>query len=132
MNPATSVSFNPEVVSRFGFDETIARLTAAIAQEQFLLVHTINTQQILQAHGINVRPVKQLLYFRPDYMERVLKANPAAVIEAPLKFVVAENSAGLVAVRYISPVYLFERYEGLVELGDTLKPIVERIVANIS
>jgi uncharacterized protein (DUF302 family) len=132
MNSQDSISFNRGLLSQYGFDETVEHLTSGIEKAQFLVIHTINTQQILASRGIAISKLKQILYFSPSFMERLLKPNPIAVIEAPLKFVVAEDSNGqLTTVRYISPHYLFARYDGLDTFGADLETITEGIASTI-
>ncbi len=112
--------------SPFGFEETLRALRDNIVSADMMVLHEIDTQAIIAKAGVPSDGLRQLLYFHPRYMKRVLEANPAAVIEAPLKFVVRETFFG-VAVHRISPRFLFARYSGLEELGEELEGVAARI-----
>jgi uncharacterized protein (DUF302 family) len=63
-------------------------------------------------------------------MARVLAADPAALLEAPLKFAVLELGDGEVLVRWNDPLAAFARYENaaLEKLGQELSAACEEIV----
>lgn len=117
---------NIAVSSPFSFGETLDFLRGRIAGADMMVLHEIDTQAIIARAGVESLGLRQLLYFHPRYMKRVLEGNPAAVIEAPLKFVVRETAEG-VLVHRISPRFLFGRYQGLSELGEELELLASRI-----
>ena len=110
------------VLSPFAFGETLDVLRGRIIGADMMVLHEIDTQAIIARAGVESLGLRQLLYFHPRYMKRVLEGNPAAVIEAPLKFVVRETP-GAVLVHGISPRFLFGRYAGLEALGDELEEL---------
>jgi hypothetical protein len=63
-------------------------------------------------------------------MARLLTADSAALLEAPLKFAVLEPTAGVVSVRWSDPTAAFARYEhpALNDLGRELASVCEGIV----
>lgn len=120
-----------KVKSKFNFDETVERLKKAIKTAELLLIHEINTQQILEQNGIIIKGFKQLLYFHPKYMKQLLDVQPESAIQAPLKFVVREEQDGETEVLYIKPTSLFSSYIELEELGKKLEKIVIEISTSI-
>lgn len=63
-------------------------------------------------------------------MIRVISADVSAMVEAPLKLVVAEGADGIVTLRLADPATAFGRYgnPALAELGTELSATVRRIV----
>lgn len=123
--------FNVSITVNASFEETLAALKQAIAAEELLLIHEIPVQSILATHGISIPATRQLLFFHPRYMQRILTDNASAIVEAPLKFAVMEISAETTIVRFIRPGYLFERYPGLETLGYELEEVVMKITSTL-
>lgn len=119
-------------VSGYPFDETLVRLRGAIEAEDLWVLHEIDPQMLLRRGGFAIPAVRQILYFHPRYMARLLSTNAAAVVEAPLKFVVAAASAGGVLVRYPEPEFAFGRYARLAELGGELSAVAGRIASMVA
>lgn len=118
-------------VSRLGFNETIAALEAAVAAEELWVVARLDPQMLLAKGGYQIHPTRQLLYFHPRYMARLLATNPAAIVEAPLKLVVLAAADGAVTVRHPDIGAAFAAYEGMQALAGELGDITTRIVASI-
>jgi len=132
MSDATLPDGHIELVSLYEFEDTLNRLRDAIQAEGFLLLHEINTQQIVKSHGIEIDRVHQLLFFHPRYIQAIMDNNPRAIVEAPLKFVVMENpSQQVIMVRFTQPNTLFGRYTGLTSMGRELNQIVTNITQSI-
>lgn len=119
------------MTSKYNFDETVGALKDAIQTAGFLLIHEINTQQILGRHGILINGFKQLLYFNPVYMKQLLDLHPEAAIQAPLKFLVREEQNGVVKVSCFKPSTLFSSSINLDEFSSKLDEISDRISASI-
>lgn len=132
MMPKETPAWMTKITSAYRFDETVARLKQAIEAADFLLIHEINTQQILARQGITIAGLKQLLYFQPAYMKQLLDLYPEVAIEAPLKFVVREAPDQSVKVLYVKPTYLFSRYAGLEKIGEDLEKIAVGIAVAIT
>ena len=64
-------------------------------------------------------------------MARLMRADPAALLEAPLKFAAMALPDGSVSVRWFDPAIAFARYDNpaLAELGRELAALCERIAA---
>jgi len=113
------------------FEEVLSKLRFAIAQEQCWIIHEINPQQLLRKEGHEIRGARQLLFFHPRFMVKLLARDPRAVIEAPLKLVVWEQPDGSVTLTYHDPAARFAHYLGLTELGEELRSVVIRIVESL-
>ncbi len=118
-------------VSGWSFEETIARLKASLVEEDLWLIHEIDPQALLARGGFCIRPTRQLLFFHPRYMARLLEADPAAILEAPLKIVVMEEAEGRVILRVPDVVAAFARHSGLASLGEELAAVCGRVLSTV-
>ena len=115
--------------SRLSFEETVARLKRALQDQDLWLIHEIDPRMLLRLGGHDIPATRQLLFFHPRYMARLLSAAPAAIVEAPLKLVVMQTPTGsaaqpgAVCVRCPDPRALFGRYNGLAALGEELSSL---------
>ena len=68
--------------------------------------------------------------FRNDYAVRLIKADPAAAFEAPMRIYVYENADGTATVTYIRPSALFApyRHPDIRAVGAELDPLFKAIV----
>jgi uncharacterized protein (DUF302 family) len=116
-------------VSNAPFEEVIWRLREAIEATGFWVLQEINSTMLLKRGGYGAAPVRQILFFHPRFMARILEADSAAVLEAPLKTAILELPGGIVQVRWTDPAALFARYgsEPLAELGRELAVACEEI-----
>ncbi len=123
--------FNIQIVSKLPFEATLQTLRDHIAAADMMILHEIDTQMIVKKGGLGIPPLRQLLYFHPRYMKRVLEGNPASVIEAPLKFAVRETESGEVHCGYIRPDYLFGRYQKMEEMAAELDAMAAKIASSL-
>ena len=107
----------------------IARLRRAIEAEDFWVLHEIDPQALLSRGGFSISPARQILFFHPRFMARLLTAHPAALLEAPLKFGILELPDTHVTLRWIDPATAFARYgnAALSDLGRELAEACEKI-----
>jgi len=68
---------------------------------------------LLQRGGYAIAPTRQLSFFHPRDVARLLSIDPGALPEIPLKFVVMQMPDNSVGVRYCTVESLLGRYEGL-------------------
>jgi uncharacterized protein (DUF302 family) len=113
--------------SRYDFDTTIARLLAAIEAAGLWLIVEIDPQVLLARGGYAIPRTRQLLFFHPDYMARLLAADARAVPEVPLKIVVIAVDDSTVSLRGPRIDLALARYDSLVSLGAELAALVQRI-----
>jgi uncharacterized protein (DUF302 family) len=131
LGPASRPAGHVVVAGLTDVDATVARLVRAIDAEGLLLVHAIDPQRILAASGYEIPPIRQLLFFHPRYMARLLGVDPAAVIEVPLKLVVQSTPDGGVTVRFADPRRTLGAYPGLGALASELFAIGERLLRSL-
>jgi len=118
-------------ISRLPFEETLACLKEAIQAEGLWLVHEIDPQMLLKRGGFEILATRQLLFFHPRYMVRLLECDPSALVEAPLKLVIMEMPDGSVTLRHPDVAAAFARYPGLESLGTELSEICQRLLAAV-
>lgn len=114
------------------FEATLARLKEAIAAEDLWIIHEINPQALLARGGYAMGPARQILFFHPRYVARLLAVDPGALVEAPLKIAILELPDGRVILRHPDPEAAFARYPGLEALGGELGAVVQRILATVT
>ncbi len=117
--------------SKYGFDDTVNLIKSAIEGENLMVIKVINPQKMLRMVGVKSKGMKQILFFNPGYMKRIIQTNKQAGIEPPLKIVVMEKPNGKVAVKYIKPTYIFGRYDGLDAIGKELESLTVKIVKSV-
>jgi uncharacterized protein (DUF302 family) len=86
-------------MSRLPLADAVSRLRDAITANDVWVLHEIDPQMLLRKGGYAIAAARQILFFHPRLMARLLTADVAALIEAPLKFAVTELGNGGVAVR---------------------------------
>src|SRR5689334_25448664 len=115
-----------ESLHKKSFEDVLSNVRANIVSNGFLLLHEINTQQIMETNGYKIPPLRQLLFFHPIYMKQILDADPLSVIEVPLKVLVREIDSEKVSVSYTNPMTNFTGYS----LNNTLaEELLEKIRA---
>ena len=117
--------------SAYDFETTLERLRQAMAENDLWLIDEINPQVLLERGGFAIHPARQLFYFHPRYVARILATDPAALVEIPLKFVVMQLPDGTVGVRSHPVESLLGRYAKLSALTDELAEISRRLLAHI-
>jgi uncharacterized protein (DUF302 family) len=124
-------AFQTVVPSSYGFDDTVAMLKGAIEGENLMVINEIDPQKMLRMVGVKTRGIRQVFFFHPRFMKRLMDINPHATIEPPLKVAVMETPQGTAFVKYLKPSYLFGRYEGADAIGKELDALLAKIVAHI-
>lgn len=109
------------------------RLKERIVAADLWVLHEINPQMLLHRGGYDIGPALQILFFHPRLMSRLLTADSAALLEAPLKFALIGFPAGRTELRWLDPRKAFARYgsPALAALGDELAGVCEGIVAGL-
>jgi len=129
---ASSPPFQAVVTSTLDFDGTLARLKQGIEAADLWLIQEIDPQMLLRRGGYLIAPARQLLFFHPRYVVRLLAADPAAVVEIPLKLVVLQMPDGSVTVRHADVRSQLDRYPGMHALADELAAISARLLASVA
>jgi uncharacterized protein (DUF302 family) len=130
---AVSHAFQRWRICPFPVEEVMGRLRAAIEAAGFWNLHVIDSQALLSQEGYAISPARQLLFFDPRHVAHILTADPAALLEVPLKFIVLELPEGGVTVRWADPLASFARYRNLEleELGRELSEACDGIVGAV-
>lgn len=128
----TDPAFQRVLATPLGFDGALEVVRAVLAERDLWIIHEIDPQMLLARGGYQIECTRQILFFHPRYMARLLEADPSALLDAPLKIVVLE-SAGAVTLRWLLPETLFEKYENeqLTQLGRELVAVYAAIAAEL-
>lgn len=118
-------------MSKYSFNDTVDMLKGAIEQQNLMVIHEVDGQKMLQMAGKKVDGMKQLLYFHPAYMAKVLEANEMAGIAIPLKIVVMEKM-GKVMVRYFLPSVTLKPYKGTEAIAKELDGKLAKAIAEVT
>jgi uncharacterized protein (DUF302 family) len=118
---STVASFQHERLTASPMVDVVTRLHSAIEANGLWVLHEIDPQALLRKGGYAIPGARQILFFHPRLMVRLLEADSAAILEAPLKFALLEEAAG-VRLRWLAPDLMFARYRNdrLIELGSEL------------
>ena len=120
-----------EIIVNKPFDRVLEEARNKIITTGFLLIHEIDTQQILKMQAINILPLRQLLFFHPQYMKKILENDPLAVAEVPLKLVLREIDAAKTSVTYVNPLVNLQDYKLDDSLAKELLKIVKAILNDL-
>jgi uncharacterized protein (DUF302 family) len=126
-----SAAFQKSRLSAAPFTEAVWRLREAIETADFWVLQEVDTQLLLRRAGYAVGPVRQILFFHPRFMARILAADSAALLEAPLKIAILGSTRDGVQLRWNNPAPAFARYghPDLAVLGLELAAACDEIVA---
>lgn len=119
------------VMSKYSFSETVDLLKGAIEQQNLMVIHEVDGQKMLQMAGKKVGGMKQLFFFHPSYMAKVLESNEMAGIAIPLKIIAMEKD-GKVMVRYFLPSETLKPYKGTEAIAKELDGKVAKIIAEVT
>ena len=113
--------------------DIVAQLRKAIEAADLWVLHEIDPQMLLARGGFGIEAARQILFFHPAIMARLLAADSSALLEAPLKFALTDAGDGKVMIRWSDPIATFARYgnEELAQLGHNLTETCDRIVAGL-
>ena len=85
------------------FETVYTQLKENILAEGFLILHEIDTQSIVSKHGIIIKPLKQILFFHPNYIQKIVAEDYLAINEIPLKLGVMELDMNKISVSVPNP-----------------------------
>ena len=109
------------------FTEALRRLHEAIVAHDLLELGSINTTEILHGANLAIPQIRQVLAFHPRFMRTILETDPAAIVEAPLKFTAIERP-GATELRCADPARSYAPYPALVGMGETLQAIAVTVL----
>lgn len=109
-----------EVAIKEPFDETLVKLSSNIVANGFMILHEINTTEILSKNGIKIDELRQVLFFHPSYMKDVLSIDYLLVNEVPLKFVIRSIKHNETSISISNPLESMSDYSGAEALSAKL------------
>ncbi len=114
------------------FEPFVADLQAAIKANAMGIVAQACADCGARAIGVTIPGNRVIMIFKPQFAVRMLAANEAAGIEAPLRLYVTEQPDGTAKLTYRQPSQVFGAYENedLARMGEELDVIVAQIVAD--
>jgi len=92
------------------FGQVYSTLKQRITDHGFLLLHEIDTRAIVAKHGITIPPLRQLLFFEPQYIAQIMAGDPLAINDIPLKLVLQEVDAHTTQLSFKNPVGSLQDY----------------------
>lgn len=112
--------------SRFGFDETLAALTAALAENGLRLFATIDHAEAAASAGLELRPTTVLVFGAPAVGTRLMQACQSAGLDLPLRMLVRQDDAGATFVDAVDPNDLALSHPALEDHAATLAAMAAR------
>jgi len=102
----------PVVVnSHNSFSETINKLKGAVEARNLRVIFELNHEEVMGMAGFEGKNAITIGFVGSELEHDVLRAEPRAVLEMPLKIAVMELDDGRVDVIYYQPSYLFKHYQ---------------------
>ena len=111
------------------FGQLYGALKKRIVDHGFLLLHEIDTQAIVAKHGVSIPQLKQLLFFEPKYIAKIMSNDPLAINDIPLKLVLQEIDAQTTQLSFKNPVGSLQDYGLDPEMAAELLKRVQGILA---
>ena len=126
----TRLSTIVTIATHHDFKTTVERLEKAITNNDMLLVARASASAGAAKRGIQIPGDAVLLVFRSDFAVRMLRAEVAAGIEAPIPIHIIETTDGKAAIAYRRPSTVFNPYvrKDLDDMAGELDKIFDRIV----
>jgi uncharacterized protein (DUF302 family) len=124
--------FQRSRICPFSVLEVAARLRETIEAADLWVLHEIDPQALAKRGGYGIGAARQILFFHPRFLARLLTADPGALLEAPLKFAMLELPEGTTLLRWTDPAASLGRYgnSALASLGLELAAVCEEIVTS--
>ncbi len=125
------VAFQHHRFSTLEFADLRKRLATSIEAAGLWVLQEVDAHALLQRDAYVIGGAVQILAFHPRFMARLLAADPAALLAAPLKFALLALPDGTVAISWADHAASFARYgrAALDELGHELAALSSAIVA---
>jgi len=117
------------VNSHSSFPDTVRKLKSAIRARNLTFIFELNYEEIMGAAGIEGKNLVTIGFVGPEMKHDILRAEPKAALEIPLRIAVRELDDGAVDVIYYQPSYLMSHYQNR-DL-DKLKKKMDILVGSI-
>ncbi|NOX82965.1 MAG: DUF302 domain-containing protein [Alphaproteobacteria bacterium] len=96
--------------SAYSFDDTVAKLEAALAERNIGVMNTIDHAAGAQTVDQSLRPTTLLIFGNPAIGSQLMAASQSIGIDLPLKALVYEDENGVICVEYNDIAYLARRH----------------------
>jgi len=117
------------VRSAFGFDETIRRLKADIADKKIVFFDDIDQARLASGAGIELRPSTLLIFGNPPLGVQFLTSKPAAGLDWPVRLLVNQDEQGQVWAMYTDFGWIARRHG--IENRDAAFKMASEVIASI-
>ncbi len=119
-----------EIVSKFGFAETVELLERSVDENGLKVVSVIDAQANLKKIGVEIKGNKILEVFNPKLAMEVFDSDLRAGIVPPLRiYIYEEIDKTHVAVQ--NAVELFSTFNGLLDIAQRLDKILNIVIMAI-
>jgi uncharacterized protein (DUF302 family) len=117
------------------FEDLVSATRAAISTNGLAVVTQAGPTDAAAARGITVPGNRIIGAFNNDFAVRILALNTEAMIEAPIRFYVTENSDGTATLSYKTPSFVFAPYlevggDALAQIADELDDVFADVAAD--
>ena len=109
-------------VSAKGFDATLKAVEKTLKSKGFMIVATIDHQNMLKMVGAKIKGAKTIEFGKPDMMKMLMPMAPEAGLEMPGRFYIWERNDGKTVVSYYKPSAGFSKYgnEMMTKMGNDM------------
>jgi len=106
-----------ETKSKYGFDETVQKLSEIASGSGWKLIHVHDLQETMRKNGKEVLPVKVIEICKPDYAYRLLSEDDQRVYSnmMPCRVSVYEREDGLTYLSRINSALMASQIGGVVQ-----------------
>lgn len=117
-------------VSSKSFAETVKAVETTLKKNGFMIVATIDHQNMLTMVGTKIKGSKTIEFGKPDMMKMLMPMAPDAGLEMPGRFYIWERNDGKTAVSYHKPSVGFAKYgnEMMTKMGKDMDGMWSMIV----
>jgi len=105
--------------------DLVARMTEAVSDENMGLVTQAGPTNAARARSVEIPENLVMGVFRNDYAVTILGLSEAAMIEAPIRFYVTEDTDGTARLSWKTPSHVFAPY--LEDAGEDLAQIAAEL-----
>lgn len=124
---------NPDRVDKISnkdFSATVKAVETALKKNGFMIVATIDHQNMLRMVGATLTGSKTIEFGKPEMGKMLLPMAPQASIEMPGRFYIWEDTEGKTIVSYYKPSENFGRYrnEMITKMGNDMDRMWNMIV----
>lgn len=106
-----------ETKSKYGFDETVQKLSEVVSGSGWKLIHVHDLQETMRKNGKEVLPVKVVEICKPDYAYRLLSEDDQRIYSnmMPCRVSVYEKEDGQTYLSRINSALMASQIGGVVQ-----------------